>query len=251
MRARWLPAQQPRAGAAASVALRAAAWLGAAAALAACAGPAPLVQPKPTPAVSGGPSSDSNYTLHADPAGGYQVRLPTTWLVAISDSRTVNDDVAAISATNPEVGGYLTRAMASSVPTGLALLGADPQSVSSGFTTNAAVFRIDLGRSSIAPDLGAITQGKLQALDKDSTISGIIDERSVQLAGHDARRLFYVFKSGSKNVDVVTYLLIVDRNNHRIEYELTMGSEIANYAQLFDKIAASFSLGPLATPSPS
>ena len=232
------------------MALRAAVFLGAAVVVSACAGPAPAVQASPTPTGSGAPSLYANYTLHADPAAGYQLRLPTAWLVAVSDSRTINDDLAAISAANPDVGGYLTRAMAASVPTGLALLGADPQSVSSGFTTNTAVFRIDLGPSSSAPDLGAITQGKLQALDKDSTISGIIDERSVQLAGHDARRLFYVFKSGSRNVDVVTYLLVVDRDNHRIEYELTMGSEIAEYAQLFDKIAASFSLGSLATPSP-
>ncbi|HXA41895.1 MAG TPA: hypothetical protein VNV65_03170 [Candidatus Solibacter sp.] len=232
------------------MALRAAVALGAALVLGACAGPAPAAQASPSPNGSAAPASYANYTLHADTAAGYQLRLPTTWLVAVSDSRTINDDLAAISATNPDIGGYLTRAMAASVPTGLALLGADPQSVSSGFTTNAAVFRIDLGPSSSAPDLGAITEGKLQALDKDSTISGIIDERSVQLAGNDARRLFYVFKSGSRNVDVVTHLLVVDRDNHRIEYELTMGSEIAEYAQLFDKIAASFWLGPFATPSP-
>jgi hypothetical protein len=210
----------------------------------------------PRPTASAAPSGglDAGWILHADNAGGFAVAFPDAWVQAMSDSPTLSDDLAAIAAQQADLGRFFTTQFASSKTTGLALLAADLRTVASGFTTNASVFRSDLGPAAQAPDLEAITQGKLAALNKDSTITGTIDRRHVQLGGQDASRIAYVFKSGGKSVEVASYLLVVDVGKNRLEYELTIGSAVTDYAQLFDKVAASFVLGSpktrLATPSP-
>jgi hypothetical protein len=211
----------------------------------------------PRPSGSATPSGglDAGWILHADNAGGFAVAFPDAWALAMSDSPTLSDDLAAIAAQQAELGAFFTTAFASSKTTGLVLLAADPRTVASGFTTNASVFRSDLGPAAQAPDLEGITQGKLGALNKDSTITGTIDRRHVQLGGQDASRIAYVFKSGGTSVEVASYLLVVDLGKNRLEYELTIGSAIADYAQLFDKVAATFVLGSIktrpATPSPT
>jgi hypothetical protein len=71
------------------------------------------------------------------------------------------------------------------------------------------------------------------------------------MGGREASRIAYVFKSGSKSVEVASYLLLVDRGKTRLEYELTIGSATADYAQLFSKVAASFAVSPATLPAPS
>jgi hypothetical protein len=166
----------------------------------------------------------------------------------LSDSPTLADDLATITQQRADVGQFFNASFATSKTTGLALLAADPGSVVSGFTTNASVFRSDLGLATRAPDLDALTQGKLAALNRDSTITGTIDRRHVLLGGKDATQLAYVFNSRGKSVEVTSYLLAVDVGQDRLEYELTIGSATADYAQLFDKIAASFALSPAKAP---
>ncbi len=215
----------------------------------------------PRPSSSATPSGglDAGWILHADSAGGYAVAFPDAWVQAMSDSPTLIDDLAAIAAQQADLGGFFSPSFASSKTTGLALLAADPRTVPSGFTSNASVLRSDLGPAARAPDLEAITQGKLAALNKDSTITGTIDRRHVRLGGQDASRIAYVFKSGGKSVEVASYLLVVDLGKSRLEYELTIGSAIPDYALLFDKVAASFVLGsvktrpgtPTAAPAPA
>jgi hypothetical protein len=212
---------------------------------------------KATPGPSGSASPkvglDAGWTMHADNAGGFAVAFPGSWVEAMRDSPTLADDLATINVQQPDLGRFFISALDSSKTTGLVLLAADPSALASGFTTNAAVFRVDLGTPDRAPDLDAITRAKVAALGKDSTITGAIDHRHVRMRGQDASRIAYVFKSGSQSVEVASYLLLVDRGKSRLEYELTIGSAMADYAQLFAKIAASFALSPaktLPTPSP-
>ena len=211
-------------------------------------------RPSASPSASPGGGLDSGWILHADVSAGFAVAFPDAWVVAMTDSPTQAADIAQITTTQQDLGAYFVTAFASSKTTGLALLAADPRTVPSGFTSNASVFRSDLGPSGKAPDLDAITLGKLAALNKDSTISGTVDRRHVQLHGNQASRIAYVFKSGGKSVEVVSYLMVKDIGKNRIEYELTIGSAIPDYGPLFDKVAASFVLGvvhvPLAAPTP-
>jgi hypothetical protein len=213
--------------------------------LAGCSSSQPVSRATPSPSVSATPSGglDTGWVVHADAAGGYAVALPDAWVLVMSDSPTLTEDLGAITAQQADLGAFFGTSLAANKTTGLALLAADPRTVPSGFTSNVTVFRNNLGPSSRAPDLAAITDGKLAALNKDSTITGSIDRRNVRLAGKDASRLAYVFKSGGKSVEVASYLLVVDVGKDRLEYELTIGSAIPDYAALFQKIAASFVLG--------
>jgi hypothetical protein len=212
---------------------------------------------KATPGPSGSASPriafDAGWTLHADNVGGFAVAFPDTWVEAMRDSPTLADDLATINVQQPDLGRFFINAFDSSKTTGLVLLAADPSTLASGFTTNAGVFRLDLGPPDRAPDLDAITRAKVHAVGKDGTVVGTIDHRTVRISGHDASRIAYVFKSGSQSVEVASYLLLVDRGKSRLEYELTIGSAAADYARLFAKVAASFALSPgktLPTPSP-
>jgi len=193
----------------------------------------------------------AGWAVRADAAGGFAVAFPGAWVEATNDSPTLTDDMAAIAARQAALGEFFTTAFASSKTTGLMLLGADPGTAASGFTTNVSVFRSDLGPAAQAPDLEAITQGKLRALNRDSTITGTIERRHVHLAGEDASKIAYVFKSGRESAEVASYLLVVDVGANRLEYELTIGAAITDYALLFDRVAASFELLSPKSPAPT
>ena len=157
-------------------------------------------------------------------------------------------------ARTPELGDYFSTHLTGAA-NGITLLAADPGTLTAGYVSNVAVFRTDLGKVASAPNLDAVTHGKIRVLGKDSTLTGAIDQKSVRLGGVPAQRLMYVFKAGANSVHVRSYLLVKDIGDKRIEYELTLAATVSDYARLFDKISGSFALvkssGAHPTPSTS
>jgi hypothetical protein len=210
--------------------------------------------PLPRGAATPGGHLAAGWSLHRDAAAGFAVAFPDAWVEATSDSPNLNRDLGTIASQHADLGPFFSDAFASSRATGLALLAADPATMASGFTTNASVFRIDLGAAARAPDLEAVTEGKLAALRKDTSITGGIERSGTTLGGREASKIAYIFKSPSTTVEVASYLLVADVGGKRLEYELTVGSAVADYASLFAAVAASFELTGgkiLGTPSPA
>jgi hypothetical protein len=216
--------------------------------LAGCSGQSGSRPPQPAPVGPSPQALEPGWTVHTDGRGGFSLALPDYWEHAQRDSPTLTADVAAITARNAELGKYF-EASVGSPGNRLEFLAADPRSLGLGFATNAAVFRIDMGNAATAADLAAVTQAKVKALGKDSSISGVIDSKLVRLAGRDAQRLAYVFKSGAKTAAVVSYLLLTDAGQSRIEYELILGSAGTDYAPLFERISSSFRVVAQAAPA--
>jgi hypothetical protein len=193
---------------------------------------------------------DRGWSLHEDSPAGFAVAFSDSWLKAQSDSPSLGPDLVAIAQRTPQLGSYFRDSVNASGGTGLALLAADPASLTLGYVTNLSVFRTDAGPVGAAPDLDAAVAGKLRVLRADTTLSGAINQRRMRLAGIDAARLAYGFKAGTRIVGVVAYLLLVDAGKERFEYELSLAGAIPDYAQLSDKVAASFKLLPAPFQSP-
>jgi hypothetical protein len=182
---------------------------------------------------------------------GFAVAFPDTWEKAQRDSPTIVADLAAIDAHAPDLGPYFRANLTAGSTTGLALLAADPSSLTLGYATNLAVFRSSVGTVAAAPDLDGVRRAKIRALGTDNTIDGAVRQQRVRLGGVDAERIAYAFKAGTRSVDVVAYLLLVDVGKQRVEYELTIGGTSTDHARVFDKISSSFTLAQPASARPS
>jgi hypothetical protein len=218
-----------------------------------------LAKASPSPSAQGSKPGglDPGWSQHKDAGARFAVAFPDAWVKAQRDSPTLAADLDAIDHRSPELGPYFRDNLKAGSATGPVLLAADPLSLPLGYATNLAVFRSDVGTVAAAPDLEGASRAKVRALTQDRSIVGAVTQQRVRLGGVGAERLAYGFKTGTRSVHVVAYLLLADADQHRYEYELSMGGAITDYAQVFDRIASSFTLVPPASvsrtvsPSPS
>ena len=223
--------------------------------------------PTPPPAASllatpvPSPSLDPGWSLHADAGQGFAVGFPDTWQFLVRDSPTYDADLKTINTSSSDLGKYFGDGFKNGQANGLKLIAAEPRSVASGFITNLSLFKTDLGPRDTAPSLDAVATSKLNLLTKNQSVTGDITRQTVQVPAGSTERLQYAMKPSDKTVNVSTFLGTFDADGHRFLYQMVIGTNVQDFAGLFDRVAKSFRLlfataasasaAPSPTPSPA
>lgn len=209
---------------------------------------APKPSPSSAPAVSlvstpvPSPSLDPGWSLHADAGEGFAIGFPDTWQFLVKDSPTYDADLKTINTSSSDLGKYFGDGFKNAQGNGLKLIAAEPRSVQSGFVTNLSVFKTDLGASDQAPSLDGIATSKRNLIAKNPALTGDIKRQVVQLPAGSAEQLQYSIKPADKTATISLYLATYEAAGHRFLFEVIIGTNVSDYAGLFDRIAQSFRL---------
>jgi hypothetical protein len=201
-----------------------------------------LASPVPSPQL------DAAWTLHSDATESFAIAFPDTWNFVFRDSPTYDADLKAVN--NADLIKFFGDGFRTGQGNGLKLIAAEPRSAQSGFVTNLSVFHTDLGPAESAPSLDSIASSKLNLFAKQQTITGDVKRQQLQVPAGSMEQLQYATKPNDKTVNVSTYLGTTEAGSHRFLFEIVIGTNVQDFAGLFDRIIKTFRLLPAASSPP-